>query len=66
MSGTIPKHLQELARIARSQSWDITVTGGNHLRWQPPSGRPIFTALTGHSSAAPDVWRLRKALGVKR
>jgi hypothetical protein len=40
------KEIEKLARLARKQGWEVTVTGGNHLKFQPPNGGPIFGGLT--------------------
>jgi hypothetical protein len=40
------KEIEKLARLARKQGWAVTVTGGNHLKFQPPNGRPVFGGLT--------------------
>jgi hypothetical protein len=40
------KEIEKLARVARKQGWEVTVTGGNHLKFTPPEGRPIFGGLT--------------------
>lgn len=42
----IPKELQGLYRAAREQGWTVETSGGNHIRWLPPSGRPIYSANT--------------------
>lgn len=34
---------RQLRVIAVAQRWTVTVTGTNHLKWQPPHGRPVFT-----------------------
>jgi hypothetical protein len=44
----IPQHLRPLARQALSLKWSITVTGGGHLRWKPPSGRAVITGSSPH------------------
>lgn len=35
-----------LYALAIEQGWVVTVSGTNHLKWQPPTGRPVFTAGT--------------------
>lgn len=41
----IPKPLQDLYRAARKQGWTVETSGGNHIRWLPPSGgRPVYSA----------------------
>ena len=40
----IPEAYRRYARLAEDQGWIITnTTGSNHLRWQPPAGRCVFT-----------------------
>lgn len=40
------KDIEKLARKARKQGWTVEVTRGNHLKFTPPNGRPIFGGLT--------------------
>ena len=40
------KDIEKLARVARKQGWTVEVTGGNHLKFTPPNGGPIFGGLT--------------------
>jgi hypothetical protein len=28
----------------------VSITGKGHLKWQPPEGRPVFTASTPNAS----------------
>jgi hypothetical protein len=42
----VPKALRPLAAAAMAQGWRITPTGSGHLRWEPPTGRPVITAST--------------------
>lgn len=35
-----------LYELAIEQDWEISFSGTNHLKWQPPAGRPVFTAGT--------------------
>jgi hypothetical protein len=35
-----------MAALARRQKWTVTYTGSGHLRWQPPSGGPVYTPST--------------------
>ena len=44
----VPKALRPLAAKAKAQGWRIELTGRTHLRWLPPSGRPVTTASTMH------------------
>ena len=55
------KDTEKLVRSARRRGWLVTVTGGNHLRFQPPDGgRILFGSLTG---CGPGQLKLRRALG---
>lgn len=41
------KEIEKIARTARKQGWDVSVTGGNHLKFTPPNGgSPVFGGLT--------------------
>lgn len=42
----VPQHLRDAAKKARAAGWEITVTGGSHLRWRSPKGALVFTGLT--------------------
>ena len=56
------KDIEKLARRARKQGWQVEVTGGNHLKWTPPKGQPIYGGLTSNSSGVRKLmWDLRKA-----
>jgi hypothetical protein len=45
-------------KAALAAGWTVTLTGGGHLRWQPPTGGPVFTP------ESPSSWRgTRKDLG---
>lgn len=43
---TIALVYRELCRAAVEQGWTVTVRRTGHLKWQPPAGRPVFTAST--------------------
>jgi len=30
------KELKKLIKLARSQGWEVRITGGNHVEWKPP------------------------------
>jgi hypothetical protein len=55
------KDIEKLVRAARKQGWDVSVTGGNHLRFVPPrKDLPIVHgALTG---TGPGLVKLRTQL----
>lgn len=50
MPGAIPPGLRPAYRAAKKAHWTVTVNGGDHLRWQPPSGPPVFTPKTPHNN----------------
>lgn len=56
------KRLKELIRIAEAQGWQVSTTGGGHLRWTGPDDEgPVFTPST------PSDWRaLKNATSVLR
>lgn len=42
------KDTEKLIRAARRGGWDVSVTGGNHVKFVPPhDGEIIFGSLTG-------------------
>lgn len=55
------KDIEKLVKAARKQGWEVTVTGGNHLRFVPPDkSMPIVHgALTG---TGPGIVKLRTQL----
>lgn len=42
----VPEAYRNLAKLARSAGWTITLTRSNHLRWQAPDGAVVYTAST--------------------
>ena len=42
----IPEPLKAAYRIAIAEKWTVTFTRGNHLKWSPPDGMPVFTPST--------------------
>ena len=49
MSGvrTGNQHGRELIRWAEERGWNVTITGGNHLRFSHPLvGTPVYAPLT--------------------
>lgn len=68
------KETEKLVKIARAQKWDVTVTGGNHVRWTPPPDpdagpddpkpRPVISGLTAGSYALPKLKSQLKRLGL--
>jgi predicted RNA binding protein YcfA (HicA-like mRNA interferase family) len=42
------KEIEKIARDARKEGWDVTITGGNHIRWRSPDGKStVISGLTG-------------------
>jgi predicted RNA binding protein YcfA (HicA-like mRNA interferase family) len=41
------KDMEKIAKEARKRGWTITVTRGNHVKWQAPDGHCVFSPLTG-------------------
>lgn len=41
---TLPKEHRKLAALARQQGWTISMTGGNHLSWNDPTGKFVTTS----------------------
>jgi hypothetical protein len=42
------KEIEKAARKARKEDWEVTVTGGNHIRWVDPDGKVVcISGLTG-------------------
>lgn len=42
------KEIEKLAKKARKDGWDVSVTGGNHIRWTDPGGSVVcVSGLTG-------------------
>jgi 2-keto-3-deoxy-galactonokinase len=42
------KEIEKLAKKARKENWEVTVTGGNHIRWTDPNGKVVcISGLTG-------------------
>jgi hypothetical protein len=42
----IPEALRDAAKQAKRDNWEITRTGGHHLRWKSPSGAVVFLSAT--------------------
>ncbi len=42
----VPEQLVAAAKAALAAKWTIKLTKGSHLKWTPPSGRPLFTSST--------------------
>jgi hypothetical protein len=46
----LPRDLRPLAKAAERAGWTLTKrTGSNHVKWQPPAGRPYYTPSTSAS-----------------
>jgi 2-keto-3-deoxy-galactonokinase len=42
------KEIEKLVKKARKDNWDVTVTGGNHIKWVDPDGNTVcISGLTG-------------------
>lgn len=46
------KELKQIRLAAEDRGWIVEMTRGNHLRWQHPSGKIMFTALTPSDNRA--------------
>jgi hypothetical protein len=60
----IPRELRRAQLIAEGMHWTITRTGGGHLRWKPPQGKPVFTPGTpggNNRSVQNSIAQLRRA-----
>jgi predicted RNA binding protein YcfA (HicA-like mRNA interferase family) len=57
------REYQALVDLAQEQGWVVTLTGGDHLRFQGPDGQLVFTAQTpsDHRSIKNAVSFLRRA-----
>jgi len=46
------KDTEKLIRLAKKQGWSIEVTGGNHLKWLPPTKSQdlVISGLTMNTS----------------
>lgn len=44
----VKKELRPLVVAAIEQGWEVTVTGGNHLRFKSPTGALVFAPSTPH------------------
>jgi hypothetical protein len=42
----IPRELKPAYEAAVAQNWEITYTGGGHMKWLSPKGVPVFTGST--------------------
>jgi hypothetical protein len=42
------KEIEKVAKAARKAKWDVSITGGNHIRWNNPQGETVcISGLTG-------------------
>lgn len=60
----IPEPYRGAYGAAKKLGWEITRTGGGHLKWRPPVGRCFFTSATpngGCRSVENDLRNLRRA-----
>lgn len=44
----VKKELRPLVVAAIEQGWEVTTTGGNHLRFKSPTGALVFAPSTPH------------------
>jgi hypothetical protein len=58
----IPEPYRAFGKLAKRLKWTVSTAGNGHLRWQPPVGRPVFTASSPGSGASADLAKLRRAL----
>lgn len=49
-SSSLSKELMSMARMARDQGWEVTETGGGHLKWTPPGGGEFYISSASPSS----------------
>ena len=64
-----PQEFRSLGLKAIEEGWEISHSGGNHLKWTPPTGPPVFTAATprrnGHFYMNARQKLIRAGLGVR-
>jgi len=53
---TVPRDFRPLIDAAVAQGWQVSTTGGGHLKFQSPAGRVVFAAST------PSDWRASRNL----
>lgn len=42
------KEIEKAAKAARKAGWTVSVTGGNHIKWEDPDGNTaVISGLTG-------------------
>jgi hypothetical protein len=42
------KEIEQVAKKARKANWEVSITGGNHIKWLSPNGEDIvISGLTG-------------------
>lgn len=46
--------VRELVRAAQAAGWRVELTGGGHVKFLPPGGRPVFGSQT---PSDPSAWR---------
>jgi predicted RNA binding protein YcfA (HicA-like mRNA interferase family) len=40
------KETKAMVKVARSQGWDVKITGGGHLKFVSPEGKMVFAPST--------------------
>ena len=46
LRGIMPKEYRDVVRDALKRGWELSITGGNHVKLTHPSGRIVIGALT--------------------
>jgi predicted RNA binding protein YcfA (HicA-like mRNA interferase family) len=55
-----PRELKTEAKAARKAGWELTRTGGGHIKWKPPAGEFIITPSTPSGSRS--IYNIRASL----
>lgn len=59
------KETEKLVKAARKAGWDVSVTGGNHIKFLPPNGEDaVIAGLTGGGYALPKLKNQLKKRGL--
>lgn len=40
----VPRDMKPLVQAAREAGWEVTMSGGGHLRFEAPNGELVFTS----------------------
>lgn len=57
------KDFQKLIKEAENQGWEVSRTGGGHLRWMSPEGKVVFSAFSPSDKRA--LQNTKKELRIK-